>query len=1018
MARETVDIQFRSTGIPVIKRQLDELGLAANRATRGFFLLQRAMYTIGGFGLARALTSSLDALTNMENRLRLTTNSAAEMESVQKELFQVALRSRSSWEGVSEVYNRAALSAKALGIAQQDVMIFTEGVSKAAVISGAGAQEARAALIQLGQAVASNRLGGDELRSVLEQLPLVADMIAKYMTSLGTFGTVNRGNIRELGKEGKITAQIMIDAFKYAKAELDQMFADMPLTIGQSIEAMRTYWAMFLDSFDDATGVSTVVAGAIMAVAQNLDLLATSGLAVAGVLGAMFAGKVLQSIASYITSLRVAGVQQTAFIARMKATQAVQAQSAAATVASSNADLLALQRRQAYLNTTKAALLVEARNTEFVIRDTYARNLQTGQFTSLTASKARLEAITIQLSRLEAAEAPLAARLTAARVAQANATNALAGAQGRLAATTAAQATAGARLAAQFPLIAGAVNMLTNAFRMLWLTMLANPIIAVVAALAGVAMVIYSMRDAMISFGGTTASLGSVVTVLWGKFISGASTVWEYIKGFFTWFANGAMSLATSVGEWFDSIGLNGKNVANILIGVFASFAGATMNSFYTLYRVAMAVLQGIAQAGRRVMLGLAAAVLGDFESSATLLGNAFTGSLDRIIKEGTDGTARQNKIIADNMGRDWVGGIASGIEAGKKWVADSMEGVMTEAAALDKLKFNQPPGGAGTPPVPPGGGAGGGGGSDSKSFQDLIAAMNQEISLLKMSNKERTIAQELLKMEKELKRGLTEQERELAIATIQSLEAAKMQAEILESIIGPREKAIDQMAALNVLYQEGRISLNQYTDAMREFKVAADEASGTLMGGFKAAIGASITSAMEFGKAIGQQVVGFVDSAASAIAEFAKTGKINIKELFRELFANLVKLAAQRLMLSFIGNMFGFGASGGLGGGGGLPGFSTGGSILPNGPGSTDSQIVAFKKRPDERVDILTPGQQAAQKNASGGSGQTVVQSPPVNVAALLSPSDIVGAFDQEGDTVIIRMIARNATTIKRTLG
>ena len=64
-------------------------------------------------------------------------------------------------------------------------------------MSGATTQESRAALIQLGQAVASNRLGGDELRSILEQLPLVADYIAQEMTRMGQFGNVTRGEDRK-----------------------------------------------------------------------------------------------------------------------------------------------------------------------------------------------------------------------------------------------------------------------------------------------------------------------------------------------------------------------------------------------------------------------------------------------------------------------------------------------------------------------------------------------------------------------------------------------------------------------------------------------------------------------------------------------------------------------------------------------------------------------------------------------------------------------------------------------------
>ena len=56
-------------------------------------------------------------------------------------------------------------------------------------------------------------------------------------------------------------------------------------------------------------------------------------------------------------------------------------------------------------------------------------------------------------------------------------------------------------------------------------------------------------------------------------------------------------------------------------------------------------------------------------------------------------------------------------------------------------------------------------------------------------------------------------------------------------------------------------------------------------------------------------------------------------------------------------------GSSGGFGGFfsgllGGLLGFERGGTIFPGGAGGVDSQVVAFRKSPNERVDITKPGQ------------------------------------------------------------
>ena len=54
-----------------------------------------------------------------------------------------------------------------------------------------------------------------------------------------------------------------------------------------------------------------------------------------------------------------------------------------------------------------------------------------------------------------------------------------------------------------------------------------------------------------------------------------------------------------------------------------------------------------------------------------------------------------------------------------------------------------------------------------------------------------------------------------------------------------------------------------------------------------------------------------------------------------------------------------------------GLPGFATGGSFMVGGAGGTDSQLVAFRATPNERVIIQTPSQQGGSDDVVRGLGQ-----------------------------------------------
>lgn len=1042
MVQENVNIAFRATGIPSIKRSLDDLGVAANNATRGFFLLQRAIYTLGGFGLAHALTSSLDALASMENRLKLTTNTAREMEKVQQDLFQVAIRSRQSWTAVSEIYNRTALSAKALGIAQADVLRMTESVSKAAAMSGATTQESKAALVQLGQAVASNRLGGDELRSILEQLPLVADYIAEYMTSLNKFGTVTRGNIRQLGKEGKITADIIVQAFVQNASKIDGDFAKMNVTIGQALEVTKTMAMVMVDEFDDATGASDKLAKAILLIGTNLDIVAMSAAAAGVAVVGSFAGRGIASVYTYVAGLRATQIQQTAVLARLvdirNATAAKRAAEVAdlavqnkSAVQAATAEAVTAAARQATIRgnlakaaSMKAATLAEIKNTEFVIRNEKARSLQTGRFVALNRAKERLAQLTINLSRIEAVEAAQVRKLEAARVAQtaaaakahsaatAGATaltaaqGGLVAAQGRAAVAGAAQAGWMSRLAARFPLLTGLVAGLRNGVMLLWGILAANPIGAIITGIGLLVAAfikwgnlikvtedgVVGLRDAVVA---AAQLMWESVSPIFSAITDGIRTAFDFLSRTFSGIVSTLGGIAMDVMDVFlDMFGFPIRIAAATVAGInklwqnLPAGVGAIANDMVNLFQQIFQEIVNIAIRGVNVVLGQiaripgATSLLGELEIPELNLPEIDLG-LGQVAESAVD---EFKAVFAATDPRALLG------SAWNRVIDRARQNVFIRNArqALDNMPID-PSSGGGAPPTDD---AGGKKGKQEKNFAQLIAELQKETELLKLSNYERTIAEGVLKMEETLKRSLTDAERNLAVATLETLENMKLQSSLYEEIRGGQETAILNITALNDLYARGAITLQEYTDKMYKLKAASEAASGTFMGGFKSAIFDAHKSIGELGREIGDSLVQAIGRAADEVVSFAETGKFNFKSLVNSFLADILRLMANRAFTSIAANLLGgigggaaagtagAGASGAgaTGGGigkmlGGLFGFANGGSFMVGGNGGTDSQLVAFKASPDERVSISTPRQDRLAAKGSGGKMTVIVK-------------------------------------------
>lgn len=258
-----VDPSRAATGTRRVRAELQQTENAADRLRR---TLARAFAFVGIAAGVQQLITLSDTFITIQNRLRTVTEDTNQLVLVTQQLFDVANRTRTSFQLTAELYTRIALSARQLGVAQADLVAITESVNQAIILSGAGAQEASAGLIQLSQGLASGTLRGDELRSVLEQLPVVADVIAE---ELG----VTRGELRQLGFEGAITADIIINAFRNAEEDLRTRFGRTVPTIAQSFVILRNNLVALIGDFNNSSAAIEILSNLIIFVADNLDTL-------------------------------------------------------------------------------------------------------------------------------------------------------------------------------------------------------------------------------------------------------------------------------------------------------------------------------------------------------------------------------------------------------------------------------------------------------------------------------------------------------------------------------------------------------------------------------------------------------------------------------------------------------------------------------------------------------------------------------------------------------------------------
>ena len=185
--------------------------------------IQKKMMQVGtaiaGVMGAKQLLQASDQNAQITARLNLITDAP---EQLKEQIYQSANDARVAYTETMDQVAQLGLLAKDAFNNTDEIVQFTNLMQKAFKISGTGAQAATAAMYQLTQAMASGKLQGDELHSVLEQAPMVAQAIAKHMN-------VSLGELKKLGAEGQITADIIKNALFNASDDINMKFKLLPL---------------------------------------------------------------------------------------------------------------------------------------------------------------------------------------------------------------------------------------------------------------------------------------------------------------------------------------------------------------------------------------------------------------------------------------------------------------------------------------------------------------------------------------------------------------------------------------------------------------------------------------------------------------------------------------------------------------------------------------------------------------------------------------------------------------------
>ena len=394
------DIEMDVQGILVaqqrVNQRLDLMERGFDSTTRAVNNTERSMSSLSSVAVALAAALSVkqvseyaDAWATVNNKLSNSLRPNEQLADVTERVFNITQQTRSSLDATASLYARLERATRQYGTSADDLAKLTTIINQGFVVSGATAQEAENAIIQLSQGLASGALRGEEFNSVNEQ---GNRLIVALADSMG----VSIGEMRNMAAQGKLTTDVVVNGLLSQGAVIGKEFANTTTTISQALQVAGNNVTKFFGENATVKTGAAIFNDAVVTASENIGVLSAALTAAAAIMGSRYVGALTMSAASQIQSALAAQRQATANV------QAAQSALIAANsvkrkaVADKEAALSSLALAQAEYNVAKGSAA------EMLALD------------ALVAAKSRASAASLSLAQAETAQAAASARAAAA----------------------------------------------------------------------------------------------------------------------------------------------------------------------------------------------------------------------------------------------------------------------------------------------------------------------------------------------------------------------------------------------------------------------------------------------------------------------------------------------------------------------------------------------------------------------------------------------------------------------------
>lgn len=251
------DIEKLNKSLEQIQKTTTNMSSSLSRLAVGFGTVFSAALTVG------YIKNVTDSFTQMSNKIGQVTKGTNDLIYAQSQLQKISQRTLATNEASINIFNKLGISLEKSNASTEDMLTATEAIQKAIALSNTSAEAANAAIVQLGQGLASGTLRGEELNSVLEQTPRVAKAIADGL-GLGV------GQLRALAAQGGLTSDAVFGSLLSQAEKLNKEFSKLTPTFSQSFGSLKSSAKLFTSEFLKGVGGGVTLAALITNISNSL----------------------------------------------------------------------------------------------------------------------------------------------------------------------------------------------------------------------------------------------------------------------------------------------------------------------------------------------------------------------------------------------------------------------------------------------------------------------------------------------------------------------------------------------------------------------------------------------------------------------------------------------------------------------------------------------------------------------------------------------------------------------------